>query len=142
MKFGRNISALYHTTDPPNRFELLPGAVEDAPIDAYDEETKRNEAILAEWDDVSDTSSDNNNLDSDLGIGDVLDRKERVRKVVKEEEIQYLIPADSPTISTRRRDKRIRRSSSPVRKLVKQTEVVCCKHCNRGVIRTTEYIYK
>jgi hypothetical protein len=134
VKFGANMSALYDVRDPPNRFELLPNNMAtgcfangvDEPL-VYDEETRRNEAMLAEWDDLSDASSDRSSLDSDSGF---------VQKVVKEEEIQYLIP-DSPIVNARRRGKRDRRS-----RLVKQVDVVCCKYCNRGVIRTTEFIYE
>lgn len=133
--------------DPPNLFELLPAdvatdVVEAAPSVIFDEETKRNDAILAEWDDVSVESNDRESLDSDLGFGENAHNIGGVRKVVKEEEIKYVIPPGSPNINARRRGKRDRYSTSPARKLVRQTDVVCCKHCNRGVIRTTEYIYE
>lgn len=113
----------------------------DEPL-VYDDETRRNEAMLAEWDDVSDASSDRSSLDSDPGVSNHVQSDSGVQKVVKEEETPYLIP-DSPNVNDRRRrGKRDRRSSGDIRKLVKQVEVVCCKHCNRSVIRTTEFIYE
>jgi hypothetical protein len=132
------MSALYNREDPPNRFQLVPNHMafandNDEPAVIYDEETRRNEAILAQWDDFSVESSERSSMDSDVSNSSFENIGCGRTVVVKEEEIAYL-PSTIDMEATRRRGKRER----PVIK----RDVVFCKHCSRGVIRTTEIFYE
>jgi hypothetical protein len=133
VKFGANVSARYNKRDPPNRFELVPTDVQinaDMIADVeYDEETKRNESILAEWDEISDASDLDNEIEDAI---EVIGKGRGPKIIVEEEEIHHY--PDSPNVTVRRR-KRDRRT-------VVQRDVVFCKHCKRGTICTSTFVYE
>ena len=134
VQFGENIEATYNTCDPPNRFQLIPSDTRLETIATVEPElvvddiTKRNEAILAEWDNFSESSSDTSSSESDSEDDFVGGKCKRV--VVKETEIDHLSPT---SFASRHRGKR----EHPVFK----REIVFCEHCSRGVVRTTEIFY-
>lgn len=150
VRFGANMNAVYDTTDPPNRFELVPTTMDsngndsDEAVIVFDEETRKNEAILAEWDDISESSSDMSIMSFDSGFGDHDDDTNDygVRRLVKKQEIKDMPSSISSPNVTSRRGQRDRSTKKATNRPILQREEVFCKHCSRGVIRTTYFIYE
>ncbi|EED89119.1 predicted protein [Thalassiosira pseudonana CCMP1335] len=144
VKFGANSVAEFNRRDPPTRIELMSTnmTMELFPTDTAvpsnddDEETKRNEAILAKWDDSFDDVSDDeetSSSDDEFACGENIHEIDGGYAVVTEEEIDNHIMA-SPHIT--------RRSPKNVKRPVMREDTVFCKTCNRGVIRTIKYFYE
>ena len=150
VRFGANTNAIYDTTDPPNRFELMPTTMDSNDNDTeehaivFDEETRNNAAVLAEWDDISESSSDMSLMSFDSGCGDhAVDNNDcGFKRLVKEQEIKDVPSSSSSPNVTSRRGQRDRSPKKVTNRPILQREEVFCKHCNRGVIRTTHFIYE
>ena len=152
VRFGINSVAKFSGLDPPMEMERLSPSTsqqlfpreseDDSSFDEYDDETKQNCHILAQWDsfdeldqlESDDDDDDDESIEADNSREEKIEQRQAELIVEEEEDFFDKNILISPNISHRSK-------ISPPRPK-KRVDEYLCKVCGHGVRRTSRYVYE